>query len=197
PHHTTSPLLITNLVRPVRTCSTISRATQSPPASSNMSRCTPGSSFTSSTVARVTQPWSTFNVMTSVRDMNGIMTRMSSLVTGSKIIFTSRFTTSSATRSGITNPNISTNSLSKSGLTSLYCRYIMGRESPQTANENPELACCAAALCVLPSKSEGNAGSVAAPERSALRSNLPFRSDDVPSQEVEFFSSEPIGNVTC
>jgi hypothetical protein len=78
----------------------------------------------------VTQPWSTVNVMTSVRDMNGITTRMSSLVTGSNIIFTSRFTTASAIRCGITKPNISTNSLTKSGRPSLYGRYIMGRESP-------------------------------------------------------------------
>ena len=47
----------------------------------------------SSTEASVTQPLSTVNVMTSVLVMNGMTTLMSSLVTGSKIIFTSFFTT--------------------------------------------------------------------------------------------------------
>ena len=48
--------------------------------------------------------------MTSVLVMNGMTIWMSSLVTGSKVIFTSFFTTSSATFSGMTRPNISTNS---------------------------------------------------------------------------------------
>ena len=78
----------------------------------------------------MTQPLSTVNVMTSVLLMNGMMTWMRSLVTGSKIIFTSFFTTSSATFSGMTRPNISTNSLVRSGWPSLSGRYIIGRESP-------------------------------------------------------------------
>ena len=88
----------------------------------------------------MTQPLSTVNVMTSVLVSNGMTTLMSSLVTGSKINFTSFFTTSSATFSGMTKPNISTNSLFSSGCPSLYGRYIIGRESPYTANENAELA---------------------------------------------------------
>ncbi len=84
----------------------------------------------SSTDASVTQPLSTVSVMTSVFDVNGMMTWMSSLVAGSKIIFTSRFTTSSATFSGMTRPNISTNSLLASGWPSLIGKYIIGRESP-------------------------------------------------------------------
>ena len=68
--------------------------------------------------------------MTSVLLSNGMMTLMSSLVTGSKIVFTSLFTTASATFSGMTKPNISTNSLVRSGWPSLYGRYIIGRESP-------------------------------------------------------------------
>jgi hypothetical protein len=69
--------------------------------------------------------------------MNGMMTWRSSLVAGSKIIFTSRFTTSSATFSGMTRPNISTNNRTRSGCPSLTGRYIIGRESPQAAKENP------------------------------------------------------------
>ena len=69
-----------------------------------------------------------------------MMTLISSLVTGSKIIFTSLFTTASATFSGMTRPNISTNSLLRSGWPSLYGRYIIGRVSPTAANENAELA---------------------------------------------------------
>ena len=57
-------------------------------------------------------------------------TLISSLVTGSKIIFTSLFTTASAIFSGMTSPNISTNNLLSSGCPSLYGRYIIGRESP-------------------------------------------------------------------
>ena len=78
----------------------------------------------------MTQPLSTVNVMTSVLVMNGMMILMSSLVTGSKISFTSFFTTSSAIFSGMTKPNISTNSLTRSGWPSLGGRYIIGRESP-------------------------------------------------------------------
>src|SRR5262245_39262620 len=75
--------------------------------------------------------------MTSVWVMNGMMILMSSLVAGSKIIFTSFFTTSSAIFSGITKPNISTNNLTRSGLLPLGGRYIIGRESPTAANEKP------------------------------------------------------------
>ena len=78
----------------------------------------------------MTQPLSTVNVMTSVFVMNGMTIWMSSLVAGSKIIFTSFFTTSSATLSGMTSPNISTNSWVRSGFPSLDGRYIIGRESP-------------------------------------------------------------------
>ena len=78
----------------------------------------------------MTHPLSSVNVMTSDLDSNGITTLTSSLVTGSKIIFTSRFTTSSAIFGGITKPNISTNSLVSSGWPSLDGRYIIGRESP-------------------------------------------------------------------
>ena len=78
----------------------------------------------------MTQPWSTVSVMTSLLDSNGMTTWISSLVAGSKIIFTSFFTTSSATFSGMTSPNISTNSLVRSGCPSLCGRYIIGRESP-------------------------------------------------------------------
>src|SRR5271165_2945285 len=95
PHQTTSPLLMTKLARPALTSRTISRATQSPPCSRNIVRCTPGRSFTSSTDASVTQPLSTVSVITSVLVMNGMTTWISSLVSGSKIIFTSLFTTSS------------------------------------------------------------------------------------------------------
>ena len=94
----------------------------------------------SSTDASVTHPLSTVNVMTSDLDSNGITILMSSLVTGSKIVFTSFFTTASAIFSGITSPNISTNNWLSSGCPSLYGRYIIGRESPYTANENAELA---------------------------------------------------------
>src|SRR5262245_34947759 len=75
--------------------------------------------------------------MTSVVVMNGMMILMRSLVAGSKIIFTSFFTTSSAIFSGMTKPNISTNNLTRSGLLSLGGRYIIGRESPTTTNEKP------------------------------------------------------------
>src|SRR5262245_43068926 len=140
PHQTTSPLFTTNLARPDLTSFTISRDTQSPPWSRNTVRCTPGSSFTSSTEASVTQPLSSVNVMTSDLDSNGMTTLISSLVTGSKVNFTSLFTTASATLSGMTRPNISTNSLLSSGCPSLYGRYIIGRESPYAANEKAESA---------------------------------------------------------
>ena len=78
----------------------------------------------------MTHPLSSVSVMTSVLLSNGMMTLMSSFVTGSKIIFTSFFTTSSAIFSGMTRPNISTNSLTRSGWPSLGGRYIIGRESP-------------------------------------------------------------------
>jgi hypothetical protein len=116
PHQTMSPLLTTKRARPACTFLTISFATQAPPLSLKIVRCTPGSSLVSSTEASVTQPLSTVSVITSVLLSKGIMTWMSSLVTGSKIIFTSLATTSSATFSGRTRPNISTNSLTKSGL---------------------------------------------------------------------------------
>ena len=92
----------------------------------------------------MTQPLSTVNVMTSVLVMNGMMIWISSLVAGSKISFTSFFTTSSATFSGMTSPNISTNSLSRSGWPSLGGRYIIGRESPSAANEKPRAGSFAA-----------------------------------------------------
>jgi hypothetical protein len=57
----------------------------------------PSPGVLSSTDASVTQPLSTVNVMTSVLVMNGMTIWTSSLVTGSKIIFTSLFTNSSAT----------------------------------------------------------------------------------------------------
>src|SRR5215510_2015880 len=110
-----------------------------------MFRWTPGSNFTSSTVASVTQPLSTFNVMTSVFVMNGMTIWMSSLVTGSKIIFTSRCTTASAIFSGMTRPNISTNSLTRSGRPALVGRYIIGRVSPTAAKEKPLLVAAACA----------------------------------------------------
>src|SRR5262245_46903262 len=116
---------------------TISRATQSPPLNRNIVRWTPGRSFTSSTDASVIQPLSTVNVMTSVLVMNGMMIVMSSLLAGSKIIFTSFCTTSSAIFSGMTKPNISTNNLTRSGLLPLGGRYIIGRESPTATNEKP------------------------------------------------------------
>ena len=78
----------------------------------------------------MTQPLSTVKVMTSLLVMNGMMTWMSSLVTGSKISFTSFFTSSSATFSGMTRPNSSTNGLLTSGWPSFKGRYIIGRESP-------------------------------------------------------------------
>src|SRR5262245_30416903 len=123
--------------RPERPSLTISRATQSPPLNRNIVRWTPGRSFTSSTEASVIQPLSTVNVMTSVLVMNGMMILMSSLVAGSKIIFTSFFTTSSAIFSGMTKPNISTNNWTRSGLLPLGGRYIIGRESPTATNEKP------------------------------------------------------------
>src|SRR5215475_352184 len=89
----------------------------------------------SSTDASVTHPLSSVIVMTSDLDSNGMTTLISSLVTGSKIIFTSLFTTSSASLGGITKPNISTKSWLSSDCPSLYGRYIIGRESPYTANE--------------------------------------------------------------
>src|SRR5262245_33388626 len=82
--------------------------------------------------------------MTSVWVMNGMMILISSLVAGSKIIFTSLFTTSSAIFSGMTKPNISTNNLTRSGLLSLGGRYIIGRESPTATNEKPRAGSFAA-----------------------------------------------------
>src|SRR5262245_10453057 len=77
--------------------------------------------------------------MTSVFVMKGMTICTSSLVTGSKLIFTSRCTTASATFSGMTRPNISTNSLTRSGRPALSGRYIIGRVSPTAAKENPLL----------------------------------------------------------
>src|SRR5204863_6011044 len=51
---------IENELRPPWTSFTTSRATHSPPCSLNIVRRTPGSSFTSSTEASVTQPLSIF-----------------------------------------------------------------------------------------------------------------------------------------
>src|SRR5215471_9335754 len=84
--------------------------------------------------------------MTSVLVMNGMMILISSLVAGSKIIFTSFFTTSSAIFSGMTKPNISTNNLTRSGLLSLAGRYIIGRESPTATKEKPGAGSFAAVL---------------------------------------------------
>src|ERR1700754_1948641 len=116
-----------------------------------MVRCTPGSSFKSSTDASVTQPLSTVRVITSVLDANGMTTLIRSFVTGSKIIFTSFATTASATFSGMTNPNISTKNLLRSGCPSFNGRYIIGRVSPTATNENPAAAggdACAGVVCV-------------------------------------------------
>ncbi len=66
-----------------------------------------------------------------------MITLISSLVAGSKIIFTSLATTASATFSGMTSPNISTKNLLRSGCPSFNGRYIIGRVSPTAANENP------------------------------------------------------------
>src|SRR5207342_2914143 len=90
-----------------------------------------------STDASVTHPLSTVSVMTSVLDANGMTTLIRSFVTGSKIIFTSLATTASATFSGMTNPNISTKNLLRSGCPSFNGRYIIGRVSPTAANANP------------------------------------------------------------
>src|SRR5215467_4540885 len=59
-----SPVLRMNLARPRWTSFTISRATHSPPCNRNIVRCTPGSNFTFSTDASVTQPLSSFKVVT-------------------------------------------------------------------------------------------------------------------------------------
>ena len=75
--------------------------------------------------------------MTSVLDANGMTTLIRSFVAGSKIIFTSFVTTASATFSGMTNPNISTKNLLRSGCPSFNGRYIIGRVSPTAANEKP------------------------------------------------------------
>src|SRR5215510_4122946 len=87
----------------------------------------------------------------------------------------------------MTRPNISTNSLTRSGRPSLDGRYIIERESPQAANEKPEPACWAAAFCALPSKSGGNTGRLEMPESRALLFNAPFRSADL-TPEVESLS---------
>src|SRR5262249_27928123 len=113
---------------------------------------------------------------TSVLLMNGMMTLISSLVAGSKIVLTSRFTTSSATFSGITSPNNSTNNLVRSGWPSfLTGRYIIGRESPYAANDNPEPAgpdagfvCVCACVLVVPNRL-GRAGRAARARSTARR----------------------------
>src|SRR5271165_1046298 len=170
PHQTTSPLLTTKLARPALTSLTISRATQSPPCSRNIVRCTPGRSLTSSTEASVTQPLSTVSVITSVLVMNGITTWISSLVSGSKIIFTSRFTTSSATRSGMTRPNISTKSFTRSGWPAFSGRYIIGRVSPTAAKEKPPCAEAVSARAGLARSGADNAGNAARAESKVRRS---------------------------
>src|SRR5258707_482236 len=94
---------------------------------------------------------------------------MSSLVAGSKISLTSFFTTSSATFSGMTRPNISTNSLLTSGWPSIKGRYIIGRESPYAAKEKPDsdfvaaLAVSAATAVCVP---KVNASAAMAPTRT-------------------------------
>ncbi|MGY4450639.1 hypothetical protein ACVWZR_005299 [Bradyrhizobium sp. i1.3.1] len=153
---------------------TISRVTHSPPCSRNMVRCTPGSNFTSSTDASVTQPLSTVRVITSVLDVNGMTTLIRSFVTGSKIIFTSFATTASATFSGMTNPNISTKNLLRSGCPSFNGRYIIGRVSPTAANEKPppmETGACAVVVwaCALATSGTENAGSAASAPRTRRR----------------------------
>src|SRR5260370_4402744 len=90
--------------------------------------------------------------MTSVFDANGMITLISSLVTGSKIIFTSLATTASANFSGMTNPNITTKNWFRSGCPSFNGRYIIGRVSPTAANENPApvaIGVCATAVRTL------------------------------------------------
>ena len=78
----------------------------------------------------MTQPLSMVNVVTSDLLMNGMVTLMSSLVFGSKINFTSFFTSSSAAFSGMTRPKSSVNSLTASGRPAVGGTYIIGRESP-------------------------------------------------------------------
>src|SRR5262249_57449727 len=80
-----SPVLSMNLARPLWTSFTISRATHSPPCNRNIVRRTPGSSFTSSTDASVTQPLSTVNVLTSLLLSNGMTIWISSSVDGSYV----------------------------------------------------------------------------------------------------------------
>src|ERR1700761_9241908 len=126
-----------------------------------MVRCTPGSSFTSSTDASVTQPLSTVSVMTSVLDANGMIILISSFVTGSKIIFTSFATTASATLSGMTSPNISTKNLLRSGCPFFNGRYIIGRVSPTAANEKPPPVgggACAVAVSTLATSGAATTG---------------------------------------
>src|SRR5215467_13935589 len=116
PHQTMSPVLSMNLALPLWTSFTTSRPTHSPPCNRNIVRRTPGSSFTSSTDASVTQPLSTVNVLTSLLVSNGMTIWISSLVAGSYVSLTSFLTTSSATLSGSTSSNISTISLIASSL---------------------------------------------------------------------------------
>src|SRR4029077_18285871 len=129
----------------------------------------------SSTDASVTQPLSTVSVMTSVLDANGMTTLIRSLVTGSKIIFTSFATTASATFSGITNPNISTKNLLRSGCPSFNGRYIIGRVSPTAANENPvpvAIGACAVAVRTLATRGAEITGSAASATSRSRRLGL-------------------------
>src|SRR5258707_13842274 len=112
--------------------------------------------------------------MTSVLDANGMITLISSLVTGSKIIFTSLATTASATFSGMTNPNIATKNLFRSGCPSFNGRYIIGRLSPTAANEKPPpvgsgapgVVVCA---CALATNGKGRVGRAASAPRTRRR----------------------------
>src|SRR5262249_61334306 len=83
PHQTMSPVLSMNLALPRWTSFTTSWATHSPPCNRNIVRRKPGSSFTSSTDASVTQPLSTVNVLTSLFVSNGMTIWTSSSVDGS------------------------------------------------------------------------------------------------------------------
>src|SRR5207342_1809862 len=136
-----------------------------------------------STDASVTHPLSTVNVMTSVLDANGMTTLISSFVAGSKIIFTSLATTASATFSGMTNPNISTKNLLRSGCPCFSGRYIIGRVSPTAANEKPApvesgdagVVVCA---CALATNGKARVGRAASAPRTRRRLALLGSDDD-------------------
>src|SRR5208283_2763210 len=127
----------------------------------------------------------------SVLVMNGMTTWISSLVSGSKIIFTSLFTTSSAIRSGITSPNISTKSFTRSGSPALSGRYIIGRVSPTAAKEKPPCAEAVSAPAGLASSGADNAGNAARAE-SKVRRSTPAEAENrmfVSSRFLQMFIS--------